>query len=860
MIRNLLLLAGWVVAFGLSINTARAAFFTATYTELPRSPANYAASWFSGAVTKDGRFVYGLGHSHNSHGNNALWVFDPATQAHEVVFRNTSWLWKWETDANKQDVPKSGHWATLDPVADKSLYDYFGGPTIRALTNRNNHEAFYMPGVDQFWVLGGTTFYQRSPYFAGRLDLKTKRWAHLSKPWSDPTKKDDLADFSAGLIAGQHPGWTAPNAAVAVCMGLDTAFLVGGMNEPTGVVRLIEPNPAGPEHYRWATAQTPGRLAVENARANAACAGDTVYLIGGDMRMADGSNTRPAVAPFWKFHVPTRTWTRLPGGPAGAYFTVMTYDAAANALLVYGGSGPNGTNRLWVYDLTDNTWHDLTGTVPNLPRSDMHTGGYLPGYGHVYKGGRRFNADGSEKDYTASGMFMRIVLARHGGEPTPPPEPQPTPAPPPTPTPTPTPVPTPTPAPAPAPTPIPTPKPADVRAELTKASDALAAAGLLLIRMESAGQPTQPTQPPQPVPDQPQPAPQPPAPEPPAPEPTQPPAPAPAPPPAPAPTPLPPGTAKITWTKGQLWGLMNRPSNATKHMAFAEGPDGRVYTMGGDWGSGSVEAPNSGRQEVYSFHPDSPTDSWRLDAPYCGTVEHPVHWHTDEAGAVYDAKRRLIWKLAGTEYYGMADPCFDAKKSVKAKVITFNPATNLWTVPAHVDQTRFGYITNAVIDPDKDEIIQIIDESARHLNLETGKWAVYPLPKGPMRFNARTARLGRNVWWTNRAQVIESYNLDTHKLTSYSVAPWPVPTEGWEMQMVFPAGDKLLVIRPTSSPQGVRHAALFDPATATWTKIDQGEGWGNSGFMHSSGRVILMGGGINGEAEANKQVWVGTLN
>lgn len=102
-------------------------------------------------------------------------------------------------------------------------------------------------------------------------------------------------------------------------------------------------------------------------------------------------------------------------------------------------------------------------------------------------------------------------------------------------------------------------------------------------------------------------------------------------------------------------------------------------------------------------------------------------------------------------------------------------------------------------------------------------------------------------------------DLDTHKLTSYSVAPWPVPTEGWEMQMVFPAGDKLLVIRPTSSPYTPRHAALFDPATKAWASIDPGEGWGNSGFMHSSGKLILMGGGINGEAEANKQVWVGTL-
>ncbi|MGE0367308.1 MAG: hypothetical protein AB7Q00_16415, partial [Phycisphaerales bacterium] len=89
--------------------------------------------------------------------------------------------------------------------------------------------------------------------------------------------------------------------------------------------------------------------------------------------------------------------------------------------------------------------------------------------------------------------------------------------------------------------------------------------------------------------------------------------------------------------------------------------------------------------------------------------------------------------------------------------------------------------------------------------------------------------------------------------------PWPVPAEGWEMQMVFPAGDKLLVIRPTSSPQTPRHAALFDPATATWTKIDQGEGWGNSGVLLSDGRLVLMGGGINGPADHNKQVWVGTI-
>lgn len=862
MIRNLLLLAAWVFAACAAINTARADTFTATYAELARSPAGYAASWYNGAVTNDGKFIYGMGHSHNSHGNNGLWVFDPKLQTHQSVSPNTGWLWKWETDANKHDVPKSGHWATLDPVRDKALYDYFGGPNVVALTNRNNHQAFYMPGVDQFWVLAGTTFYQSSPYFGGRFDLKTKRWVYLSKPWGQKAA-GDLADFSAGMIAGTPAGWAAPNAATAVCMDLDTAVLFGGMNDASGTVRIIEPNPAGPERYRWAMARAPIHVPAENVRHNAACVGDTVYFISGQERWPNESKLRtPDPAPFWKFHVPARTWTRLPGGPAGAYFTVMAYDAAANALLVYGGSGSNPQNRLWVYDLAAQQWHDLTGTVPNLPRADMHTGGYIPGFGHVYKGGRRFRADGSEMDYTASAMMMKIALTRVATtpepQPTPTPEPEPAPTPEPTPTPAPAPEPTPTPAPTPEPTPapVPVPTPADVRAELTKASDALTAAGVLLIRMESAATPTpapQPAPAPEPAPSpEPQPAP--------APEP----APAPQPQPEPAPTPAPepaPVAAKIVWTKGQLWGLMNRPSNATKHMAFAEGPGGRVYTMGGDWGSGTVGAENSGRQEVYSFHPDSPTDSWRMDAPYCGTPDSPVHWHTDEAGAVWDAKRGLIWKLAGTEYSTTVnDQCEARGGSVKAKVIAFNPATGKWKVPEGFDQTRFGFVTNAVIDPDKDEIVQIIDESARHLNLETGKWTAYPLPKGPLRFNARTARLGRNVWWCNRAQVIESYNLDTHKLTSYSVAPWPVPTEGWEMQMVFPAGDKLLVIRPTSSPYTPRHAALFDPATKAWASIDPGEGWGNSGFMHSSGRVILMGGGINGEAEANKQVWVGTLS
>ena len=718
--RNLFLLAAWVYAACAAIGTARADF-TATYTPLQVSPHGVPETWYGGAVTNDGKFIYGLGNSHNSYGNNAVWAYDPATNSHKKLFPDTGDKWVWDKDANGKPVAGTGRWAALSPTDPR--YAFFGGPTITAITNRNNHQQFTMR--NEWWVLAGTTYYQGGGHFAGRFSLDTNRWVNVSK---------SLGEFSAGLIANAS-GWAAANASTAVCKDLDTVVLFGGMQSTAGV-KLIEPNPPGPEPYRMVTlARPPIYLPSENARESAVCAGDTVYYLTAQERVPNTTCCRtPNPAPFWKFHVPTRTWTRLPDGPPGGYFPVLTYDSDNGALLSYGGGPASGSNSLWAYNIAATVWQDLTGTTA-APRANMHTGGFIPGFGHVYKGGK---INGSPSPTMHRITLTRPVVAL--------PEPEP-----------------------------------------------------VL-------------------------------------------------------TPTPEGT-KFVWRKLPLPGYPLSPQGSMKHQRLVEHPDGRVYILGGDFGGG---AENTGRQLVYSFDPREVDGGWKLEAPECGTVAHPVHWHTDEAGVAWDAKRNIFWKLAGAEY-GPADACLAAGRSVKAKVIQFDPATRLWTVPPGVDQARFGYVTNGVIDPSKDQMIQIIDKQARHLNLMTGAWTIYSLPGSVKRFNAIVTRLGRGLWWVNRNHVLESYDLDTHALATHGLPPWPPPTDGWAALMVNALGDKVLVVKPTMYISEADHAALYDPATKTWTTLDLGDARGNTALVTRRNELILMGGGISSPPNHNKWVHIGAL-
>ncbi len=844
---------------------AHGAEFTATYTPLASSPQGGQSSWNSGGVTNDGKLIYGIGDSHNAYGTNSLWTYDPVTNTHKSLFPNTGNKW-----LKNPDGTWAGKWATLDPVADKSLYTFFGGLTITALPNRNNHQAFYVPARNEFWVLAGTTMYQANPYFAGRFSLDTNRWVNLSKT---------LGEFSNGVIENAS-GWVSPNAATPVCKDINTAVMFGGMNG-TGGVRIIEPN-TGPEPYRMVTTtKSPIYQPAENMRHNAACVGDTIYYVGGMERVSGTPCCRtPNPVPFWKFHVPTRTWTKLPAAPMTGYFPTLTYDSDVNALLLYGGGdGGHGSKALWVYDLSVGTWQDLTDTTA-VPQMDKHIAGFIPGVGHVIKGGRKWDAANSRM-YSAAAVLFKVKLTRMGAVTLPPPviaQPAPTPTPQPAPpvvvpppvvvvpppvvvqppVVVPPPVVTPPPAPTPAPVPVPVPV-LTVDVLLGRMQMAIATAQQLVTGTQyqqavgaiaTAFSPlatildnlTAPVPVPPPVP----------APTP-APEPT----PAPTPTPVPAPAPLP-VSARFEWTKIPLVCRNGaNPCGSIKHQRMAEGPNGRLWVLGGDMGG---LGGGNGQQEVFSFDPNSADGAWRAEAPDCGTQESPTHWHTDESGVFWDAKRSVFWKMAGT-HYGADDACFLAGGSIKLNNIQFNPAKKQWVKPVNFDQTNVGYLSNGVIDPQTDQAILISDKAAHHYNLGTGVRTAYPLPTGAMRFNAQTARIGRNVWWLNRDDILESYNIDTHKLTAYGVWPFP-PHEGWGVAMTFAHGENPLLIWPTSLSTQAREAAIFNVATKQWTKVDMAVDMagarGNGGVQLADGRIVLWGGMAPPE-DHNKFVWVGML-
>ncbi len=114
------------------------------------------------------------------------------------------------------------------------------------------------------------------------------------------------------------------------------------------------------------------------------------------MIMYGGINNAGRLSDIWVFDLAQQTWTDLTPAstPPGRYFTVAAYDAGNHRVLVFSGNavGASTSNDLWAFDLNENLWEELTpaGSLP--PNRAGASGIYVPGENRmVVFGGRAGN-------------------------------------------------------------------------------------------------------------------------------------------------------------------------------------------------------------------------------------------------------------------------------------------------------------------------------------------------------------------------------------------------------------------------------------------------------------------------------------
>ena len=333
---------------------------------LPAS-ASVANSWTEGASDPAGTGLSGF----QSH-----WV--PALQA--VL------IWGGSDPSGDNSVrlfdPLANDWSHLWPNTNGSS----------GLQNRREHVSFYVPArgaQGELWVLGGEYDPNRANQWGGRFDIATRQWRTFDSP----------AAFAAGLIAGSlaEPGQAA---AAAWCSNVNTGIWLGG-GDGNGVqdyTGLIEPNPSGPEPYRFrAIKPRPSPPARWRTVSSMVCVGTNVYLYGGEGQQADaqGNVSIVALQDLWRFDLVTQVWTQLAPGGQGGPDLAMTHDPLSQALVVFGhydSATGDGGRDLWVYDLASNSWSNETaattpvGACPSAMHG--HAGVYAPTVGaHVFHRG-----------------------------------------------------------------------------------------------------------------------------------------------------------------------------------------------------------------------------------------------------------------------------------------------------------------------------------------------------------------------------------------------------------------------------------------------------------------------------------------
>ncbi len=289
-----------------------------------------------------------MGHNHDPSSDNSVRIYDPSTDR---------WVY-WQKDLHKQLT--SAEWFAGQSTSPPSA------------SGRNNYIGFYLPWEGrsgQLWIAApGDTLAGNH----GIYDIAQKQWIHLVPN----ARKPEFAPITYTNEAAYKfiNGW---NYADVVCEGRRTLVRYGGKHE--GILIVVRPDGERPGRY-LATGyrqQRPGRR--NNIRDSAICVNGNVYIFGG----AKNWKGKP-LREVWKLDVKTREWSSLPPTPQPVpAMAAVTYDPGRNsAVIVFGGN----SKRVGLYNLKSGAYDDLTDVL-NLPIAYNMVGVYVPGAGHLYRGG-----------------------------------------------------------------------------------------------------------------------------------------------------------------------------------------------------------------------------------------------------------------------------------------------------------------------------------------------------------------------------------------------------------------------------------------------------------------------------------------
>ncbi len=92
------------------------------------------------------------------------------------------------------------------------------------------------------------------------------------------------------------------------------------------------------------------------------------------------SNSAGYLGDMWSYHVNSRTWTQVSGGPPSRNFYAAANRYAANQWFVFGGNvSGNAGNDLWVFSFDTNQWTQVPATSATPPGMISHDMVWLSG-------------------------------------------------------------------------------------------------------------------------------------------------------------------------------------------------------------------------------------------------------------------------------------------------------------------------------------------------------------------------------------------------------------------------------------------------------------------------------------------------